>query len=231
MTAFTADREEMLRTIEAECRYTQGMTGITRISAKVMAAMGKVARDEFVPAGMKPYAYDNSPLPIGNGQTISQPFIVALMTELLEPKANDVILEIGAGSGYQAAVLAHLVKQIHTVEIIPALAEEARERLTQLGYKNIEVRHGDGYQGLPEHAPYDGVIVTAAAPHLPLPLIQQLKTGARLVIPVGRPHSPQELMVIEKNRQGRVSERSILAVSFVPLTGEAQRLKGSDFSE
>ena len=231
MTAYTADREEMLRTIETECRYTQGMTGVERISARVMAAMARVARDQFVPPGMKSYAYDNTPLPIGNGQTISQPFIVALMTDLLAPEAGDVILEIGAGSGYQAAILAELVKQVHTIEIIPALASEARDRLQHLGYANVTVQEGDGYQGLPEYAPYDGIIVTAAAPHLPLPLLQQLRPGARLVIPLGRPHSPQELMVLTKDRQGRISERSVLAVSFVPLTGEAQRLKSSDFTE
>lgn len=229
--AYTADRDEMLRTIEAECHYTRGMTGIARISGKVMAAMGKVAREAFVPPTMKAYAYDNSPLPIGNGQTISQPFIVALMTDLLEPLADHVILEIGAGSGYQAAILSLLVKQVYTVEIIPPLARQAEERLRRQGINNVTVLDGDGYQGLPEHAPYDGIIVTAAAPHVPPPLLNQLKPGGRLVIPVGRPHSPQELLVIEKNARGQASERGVLAVSFVPLTGEGQRQKGRDFSE
>ncbi|MEW6594136.1 MAG: protein-L-isoaspartate(D-aspartate) O-methyltransferase [Thermodesulfobacteriota bacterium] len=231
MTRYNAAREEMLRTIEAECRYTRGLTGKARLSAGVMAAMGKVAREEFVPQAMRPNAYDNSPLPIGNGQTISQPFIVGLMTDLLEPEPADVILEIGAGSGYQAAILAELVKEVHTVEIIPALARNARERLSRLGYRNVIVREGDGYEGLPDHAPYDGIIVTAAAPHIPPPLLAQLKTGAKLVIPVGRPHAVQELLVITRDEHGRLREQEVLAVSFVPLTGEGQRLKGIDFSE
>ena len=222
MTSYAAERAEMLRTIEAECRYTQGLTGRATISDQVMAAMGKVAREEFVPKALRPNAYDNSPLPIGNGQTISQPFIVALMTDLLAPEPDDVILEIGAGSGYQAAILAELVKEVHTVEIVPTLAQTAGERLIRLGYANVTVTAGDGYQGLPDHAPYDGIIVTAAAPHIPPALIAQLKPGANLVIPVGAPHSVQELMVITKDRQGKPQEEMVLAVSFVPLTGAAQ---------
>lgn len=223
MTIHTADREEMLRTIAAECLYTRGLTGIATISAQVLAAMGKVAREEFVPPAFRPNAYDNSPLPIGSGQTISQPFIVALMTDLLLPEATDVILEIGAGSGYQAAILAELVKEVHTIEIIPELAHAAAARLARLGYENVAVQEGDGYQGLADHAPYDGIIVTAAAPHIPPPLIAQLKPGARLVIPVGLPHSVQELMVVSKDRHGKISEENVLAVAFVPLTGAAQR--------
>jgi len=222
MTRYAEEREEMLRTIEAECRYTQGLTGKSRLSARVMAAMGKVAREEFVPKAMRTNAYGNSPLPIGNGQTISQPFIVALMTDLLEPEPADVILEIGAGSGYQAAVLAELVKEVHTIEIIPTLAQTAGERLTSLGYANVTVTEGDGYQGLPQHAPYDGIIVTAAAPHIPPPLLAQLRPGANLVIPVGQPHSVQELMVVRKDIQGKAHKEMALAVAFVPLTGEAQ---------
>lgn len=231
MTRYTAEREAMLRTIEEECRYTQGLTGKARLSARVMAAMGKVGREEFVPQAMRPNAYDNSPLPIGNGQTISQPFIVGLMTDLLDPEADDVILEIGAGSGYQAAILAELVKKVHTIEIIPTLAREAADRLERLGYANVSVEEGDGYQGLPAHAPYDGIIVTAAAPHIPPPLIAQLKIGANLVIPVGRPHAPQALLVITKDEVGLLHEQEVLAVSFVPFTGEGQRVKGADFSE
>lgn len=231
MMRSTADREEMLRTIEAECLYTQGLTGKTRLSPRVMAAMGKVAREEFVPKAFRPNAYDNSPLPIGNGQTISQPFIVGLMTDLLEPEPDDIILEIGAGSGYQAAILAELAKEIHTIEIIPTLAREARERLQRLGYANVSLIEGDGYQGLPQHAPYNGIIVTAAAPHIPPPLLAQLQIGANLVIPVGRPHAVQELLVIHKDQHGQLHKQEVLAVSFVPLTGEAQRLKGVDFSE
>ncbi len=231
MTSYTADREEMLRTIEEECRYTQGLTGKARLSARVMVAMGKVAREEFVPKALRPNAYDNSPLPIGNGQTISQPFIVGLMTDLLDPEPDDVILEIGAGSGYQAAILAELVKEVHTVEIIPTLARAAMSRLEHLGYANVWVEEGDGYHGLPDHAPYDGIIVTAAAPHIPPPLVAQLKPGANLVIPLGRPHAPQELMVITKDERGHLHEQMVLAVSFVPLTGECQRLRGPEFSE
>ena len=209
----------MLRTIESECFYTRSLTGIKAFKKSVMAAMAEVLREEFVPDNMKPYAYDNGPLPIGNGQTISQPYIVALMTDLLLPEENDVILEVGAGSGYQAAILAKLVKQIYTIEIIPALAKQAQDRLTKLGIMNIEVRPGDGYNGLPQHAPFDGIIVTAAASHIPFPLIEQLKPGGRLVIPVGLPHSLQYLMMIEKDQNGEITSREILAVSFVPLTG------------
>lgn len=212
--------KEMLRTIENECRYTCGLTGVHNISPEVMDALAAVPREDFVPANMKPYAYDNSPLPIGDGQTISQPFIVALMTHLLQPEENDVILEIGAGSGYQAAVLAKLAKKIYTVEIIAPLAEKAKQRLERLGYTNVEVSHADGYYGLPGQAPFDGIIVTAAASHIPPPLKEQLKPGARLVIPVGLPYMPQQLMMIEKDAEGNVFTNSVLAVSFVPLTGD-----------
>jgi len=223
--------KEMLRAIEQECFYTRGLTGRERFSPRVMEAMASVPREEFVPPELVPYAYDNTPLPIDGGQTISQPFIVALMTDLLDPEPEDVILEIGAGSGYQAAVLSQLVKKIHTVEIIPQLARGAAERLQRLGYDNVEVTLGDGYQGLPQHAPYDGIIVTAAAPHIPEPLVNQLKPGAKLVIPVGRPHSPQQLVVVSKDQNGSVEERPVLAVSFVPFTGEGQRQRTRDFSE
>ncbi len=209
----------MLSTIERECLYTSGLTGIKKFQKRVMEAMAEVLREKFVPDNMKLFAYDNGPLPIGNGQTISQPYIVALMTDLLLPTENDVILEVGAGSGYQAAILSKLVKQVYTFEIIPTLAKQARDRLTRLGLTNIEVRQGDGYYGLPQHAPFDGIIVTAAASHVPPPLIEQLKPGGRLVIPVGLPHSLQYLMMITKDNNGEIIPRDILAVSFVPLTG------------
>lgn len=212
--------KQMLRTIERECEYTRGLTGIKTFQKRVMDAMSEVPRDKFVPENMKPYAYDNSPLPIGNGQTISQPYIVALMTDLLLPEKEDVILEVGAGSGYQAAILAQLAKRIYTIEIIPSLANQANDRLKKLGYKNVEVHPGDGYQGFPEQAPFDGIIVTAAASHVPPPLQEQLKPGGRLVIPVGLPHSIQHLMLIEKDENGEITSREILAVSFVPLTGD-----------
>ncbi len=211
--------KEMLRTIELECFYTRGQTGIKKFRQPVMDAMAKVPREQFVPAALKSCAYDNGPLPIGNGQTISQPYIVALMTDLLLPEKSDVILEVGAGSGYQAAVLSELVKKVCTIEIIPALVQQARTLLEKLAFKNIEVVQGDGYDGLPAQAPFDGIIVTAAARHIPPALIRQLKPGARLVIPVGPPHYLQYLMMLEKDEAGTLTSRQILAVSFVPLTG------------
>lgn len=211
--------KEMLRTIERECVYTANLTGRGTLLPRVMEAMAAVPREEFVPLEMQPYAYANNALPIGDGQTISQPFIVALMTDLLEPEQDDVILEVGTGSGYQAAVLSHLVRRIYSVEIIPALARLAGERLLRLGYRNVETLVGNGYHGLPEHAPYDGIIVTAAAPHLPQPLLEQLKPGGRLVAPIGLPHLPQELILVEKDEKGKISTRPVLGVAFVPLTG------------
>lgn len=211
--------EKMLETIQRECDFTFGMTGIRAFQQNVMDAMAKVPREDFVPDDLKPYAYDNNPLPIGFGQTISQPYIVALMTDLLAPDKSKVILEVGAGSGYQAAILATLVKRVYTIEIIPELAGRAQRRLTKLGYDNVEVLQGDGHMGFPRHAPYDGIIVTAAPSYVPSPLKEQLKPGGRLVIPVGPPHTIQNLMLIEKNDQGAFATREILTVAFVPLTG------------
>jgi protein-L-isoaspartate(D-aspartate) O-methyltransferase len=185
-----------------------------------MAAMKQVPRHEFLPSDMRYCAYDNGPAPIGSGQTISQPYIVALMSDLLNTKPSDIILEIGTGSGYQAAILSQLVQQVYSVEIIEDLATIARKRLNELGYNNVDVRNDDGYFGWPEHAPYDGIIVTAAAPHIPQSLIDQLRTGARLVIPVSLPYSYQELMVVEKMASGEIETRMVLSVSFVPLTGD-----------
>lgn len=215
-----ADIEEMLRIIEIKTQMTQGITGLSSLRPWVMDAMAQVPRHQFVPSYLRPHAYSDGPLPIGNGQTISQPFIVALMTDLLCPEPDHVMLEIGAGSGYQAAVLSLLVDKLYTIEIIPDLAREAALRLQQLGYDNVELRQGDGCQGWPEHAPYDGIIVTAAAPQVPKPLQEQLRPGGRLVIPVGRPpHSAQELFVLEKERDGSFITRDVLSVVFVPLTG------------
>ncbi len=210
--------EQMLRTIEQECALTGYATGRYALRPVVMEAMAGVPRDEFVPPELKHRAYDNGPLPIGEGQTISQPFIVALMTDLLEPRPNHTILEIGCGSGYQAAVLSSLVKQVISIEIIPHLATLASERLRRLGFDNVRVLTGDGYQGLPEQAPFDGIIVTAAASHVPVPLFEQLKPGGRLVIPVGLPYMHQELLVISKDLDGQRHTRSVLPVIFVPLT-------------
>lgn len=190
----------------------------------VLSAMRKVPRQEFVPEKMKKYAYEDTPLEIGEDQTISQPYIVALMTELLGLKGGEKVLEIGTGSGYQAAILAEIVKEVYTIEIIKSLADSAEERLKRLGYKNITVKWGDGYQGWKEHAPFDGIIVTAAPDHIPQPLIDQLKIGGRLVIPVGS--GIQELKLITKTEKG-IIEKNIIPVRFVPMTGEAQKKKSS----
>ncbi len=210
----------MMQDIEREVELTRRWIGKEAFDPRVMAAMQQVPRHEFVPAELLPFAYDNGPLSIGHGQTISQPYIVALMTDLLNPQPEDVVLEIGTGSGYQAAILAQVVAQVYSIEIVAALAEEASARLKRLGYDNVVSRQGDGYYGWPEHAPFDGIIVTAAAPNIPQPLLEQLKVGARLVIPVGLPYMHQELLVAEKTADGNVEVRKVLDVAFVPLTGK-----------
>lgn len=184
----------------------------------VLKAMRTVPRHRFVPEEHLDKAYGDYPLPIGYGQTISQPYIVAFMTELLKPKADGVALEIGTGSGYQAAILAQVVKKVYTIEIVKPLADSAAKRLSELGYANIETKHGDGYYGWPEHGPFDAIIVTAAASHIPPPLIEQLKPGGRMVIPVGSPFGSQYLFLIEKAKDGSVTQRNVLPVRFVPLT-------------
>ncbi len=215
-----ARREEMLSAVRDSVKDSASYTGYEALSDAVMAAMGKVPRHEFVLPEYRHRAYQNTPLPIEAGQTISQPLIVALMTELLEPQADDVILEVGTGSGYQAAVLAELVAQVYSIEIVESLADSAAATLERMGYDNVTVRAGDGYLGWPEHAPFDGIIVTAAADEIPPPLLQQLKPGARLVIPVGGRYAYQELLVIELGEDGKTEQRSVLPVSFVPLTGD-----------
>ena len=185
---------------------------------RVLEAMAEVPRHEFVPDNLRRYAYENRPLPIGFGQTISQPYIVALMTELLRVDKDDVVLEIGTGSGYQAAVLSKLVKKVYTIEIIKELGEAAKERLRKLGYKNVEVKIGDGYYGWKEHAPYDAIIVTCAARHVPPPLLEQLKPGGRMCIPVGS-FMYQNLILIEKTKDGKIKQRSVIPVMFVPMLG------------
>lgn len=184
----------------------------------VLKAMRTVPRHRFVPERQVDRAYGDFPLPIGYGQTISQPYIVALMTELLKPKADGIALEIGTGSGYQAAILAQVVKKVYTIEIVKPLADSAAQRVADLGYANIETKHGDGYFGWPEHGPFDAIIVTAAASHIPPPLIEQLKPGGRMVIPVGSPFGNQYLFLIEKAKDGSVTQRNVLPVRFVPLT-------------
>ncbi len=203
-----------------EVRAYAGYAGDEPFSEEVLATLGRVERHRFVPAGQVRHAYENRPLPIGHGQTISQPYIVALMTDLLEPDETDVVLEVGTGSGYQAAVLAELVDHVYSIEIIEALAVSSRERLKRLGYDNVTTKLGDGYFGWEEHAPFDLIIVTAAASHVPPPLIEQLKPGGRMVIPVGGRFMTQLLLLLEKGDDGEIVTRQIGAVRFVPLTGE-----------
>lgn len=208
----------MLEAVRQSVQESAAYTGIAALSDDVLAALGAVPREEFVPLSQRPRAYLNIPLPIAAGQTISQPLIVALMTEMLDPQATDVMLEVGTGSGYQAAVLSRLVKHVYSVEIVPELADSASKTLQRLRYDNVTVRAGDGYAGWPEHAPFDGIIVTAAAPSIPPPLLQQLKPGGRLVIPVGEHLGNQELMLVEVDGAGEISKESKLPVRFVPLT-------------
>ena len=189
-------------------------------NAGVLAAMGRVPRHEFVPKPLRSMAYQDRPLPIGNGQTISQPYIVAFMTEQLEPKPTDRVLEVGTGSGYQAAVLAEMTAEVYTMEIIEELAQRAAADLKRLGYTNVHVRAGDGYRGWAEAAPFDAVIVTCAPEHVPQPLVDQLKEGGRMVIPIGRIWN-QELVLLRK-RGGKLEQHAVLPVSFVPMTGQAQ---------
>ncbi|RLB14038.1 MAG: protein-L-isoaspartate O-methyltransferase [Deltaproteobacteria bacterium] len=184
---------------------------------KVLQAMRDVPRHLFVPERRRRSAYGDFPLPIGYGQTISQPYIVALMTELLKPEKDDIALEVGTGSGYQAAVLSKIVKKVYTVEIITPLGKDAEKRLTEMGYKNITVKVGDGYFGWKQYAPFDCIIVTAASDHIPPPLIKQLKNGGKMAIPVGMPFQVQKLMVVEKSEKGEIGIKNILPVRFVPL--------------
>ena len=203
-----------------EVRRYAGLSDGESFSDDVLQSLNTIERHKFVPPAQVPYAYDNRPLRIGHGQTISQPYIVALMTELLDTKPDDVVLEVGTGSGYQAAILSPLVGHVYTIEIIEALAEQAGERLQRLGFENVTTRLGDGYFGWEEHAPFDSIIVTAAATHVPPPLIEQLKPGGRMVIPVGGRFTTQWLLLIEKSDDGGIVTRQIAPVIFVPLTGK-----------
>jgi protein-L-isoaspartate(D-aspartate) O-methyltransferase len=207
----------MVAEVEAMYAETRAETGLPAMSPAVRKALGKVERHRLVPPGEASRAYRNHPLPIGAGQTISQPYIVALSTDLLQPKAADVILEVGTGSGYQAAVLAEIVSRVFTIEIIESLGRTAAKRLEELGYGNIEVRIGDGYAGWPEKAPFDGIVVTAAAPRVPQALVDQLKLGGRMVIPLGGPGDIQYLKLLTKRADGGVEEKRVLPVRFVPL--------------
>ena len=219
---YAAKRQTMVDVIAALALQTRQETGRAKLSERVMKAMASVQRHRFVPPDLESYAYDNRPLPIGSGQTISQPFIVALMSDLLDLKPGDRVLEIGTGCGYQAAVLGELAREVYTIEIVEPLAKESAARLPALGYRNVTTRAGDGYAGWPERAPFDAIIVTAAAPAVPPALIEQLKPGGRLVIPVGPQWSGQHLLVIEKDARGKTTTRSVLEVRFVPLTREKQ---------
>jgi protein-L-isoaspartate(D-aspartate) O-methyltransferase len=212
-----AQRAQMVAEIEAMYAETAFETGVASMSTAVRAAMGTVERHRLLSPDQAPYAYRNHPLPIGAGQTISQPYIVAISTDLVDPKPGDVVLEVGTGSGYQAAVLAEIVSQVYTIEIVESLARRAQERLAALGYRNIEVRIGDGYLGWPEHAPFDGIVVTAAAPSIPPALVEQLKPGGRMAIPVGGEGEVQFLMLVTKLADGRIEQRRVLPVRFVPL--------------
>ena len=219
---YAVQRQAMLDDVATLTRETRYETGRATLSGRVMAAMNKVPRHRFVLPGEERYAYDNRPMPIGHGQTISQPFIVALMSDLLDLKAGDKVLEIGTGCGYQAAVLGELAREVYTIEIVAPLAKEASARLAALGYRNVIARSGDGYLGWPEQAPFDAIMVTAGALEVPPALVQQLKPGGKLVIPVGPQWIGQELLVIEKDASGRTSTRKVLAVRFVPLTRDKQ---------
>ncbi|MGO8918232.1 MAG: protein-L-isoaspartate(D-aspartate) O-methyltransferase [Stellaceae bacterium] len=213
------ERAAMVRTIAAYAAEVSSATGHDHIAPEVLEAMGIVPRHEFVPEGVRQQAYADRPLPIGYGQTISQPLIVALMTDLLQIEPNHIVLEIGTGSGYQAAVLAHLARQVYTIEIVPGLANAATQRLQSLGYANVATRLGDGYYGWQEAGPFDSIMVTAAASQIPPPLIQQLKAGGRMVIPVGGPFSFQHLILVEVDSERKVRTRQLLPVQFVPLAG------------
>ncbi len=208
----------MVREIEAQVRETAGWIGRSALAPRVLGALARVPRHEFVPPEAQDAAYANCALPIGSGQTISQPYIVALMTDLAQVGPADGVLEVGTGCGYQAAVLAEVADRVFTIETVPRLAQEARERFAHLGYDNVEVREGDGWQGWSEHAPFAAIVVTAGARGIPPPLVEQLAPGGRLVIPIGDSPFSQHLMLVEKDAAGNVKERGILPVAFVPLT-------------
>lgn len=216
---YQAARQRMVESITENVLQTSDYLGTATLAPEVLQAMAKVPRHAFVPKRERPFAYENRPLPIGYGQTISQPYIVAVMTELLKLQVHDKVLELGTGSGYQAAILAELADQVYSIEIINELGKRAASRLARLGYDNVQVKIGDGYYGWPEHAPYDAIVVTAAGSHIPPPLMKQLKIGGRMVIPVGSRFMTQQLLLVEKRHDDRIITRQILPVAFVPITG------------
>jgi protein-L-isoaspartate(D-aspartate) O-methyltransferase len=220
--AYAEERRRMVDEIAAMATDAAPETGRPQLHARTLDALARVPRHRFVPRGSEHAAYRNRPLAIGRGQTISQPYIVALMTDLLELAPGERVLEIGTGSGYQAAVLAELGARVYTVEIVEPLALEAARRLTELGYDNVETRIGDGHQGWPEHAPYDAIIVTAAAPQVPPELLAQLRPGGRMVVPLGQRLGSQVLYLIRKRGDDSVERQPVLHVRFVPFTGKPQ---------
>ncbi len=213
-------RQQMLVEIKQMVEMTKSYTGNTSLDEPVEEALMAVPRHKFVPTDIQHYAYENTALPISHKQTISQPYIVALMTDMAAVTTESVVLEVGTGSGYQAAVLSELVSHVYSIEIIEPLGLEAKSLLQDLGYDNVTVKIGDGYHGWPEHAPFDAILVTAAAEHIPEQLTQQLKPGGRLVIPVGKHGQTQSLRVLTKGADGEIEQRDILSVAFVPLTGK-----------
>jgi protein-L-isoaspartate(D-aspartate) O-methyltransferase len=217
-------RKDMLAVIAAGASALRDIIGKDTLDERVMTAMGKVPRHAFVPIELQPYAYENIPLPIGFGKTISQPFIVALMTDLLDIKADDSVLEIGTGLGYQAAILAQLARKVYSVEIIEELGQKAKQRLREQGCSNVELKIANGYHGWSEHAPFDKVIVTAAPDLIPPPLIHQLKAGGKMVIPAGLPNA-QQLILAEKLANGRMTMQEILTVRFSQLEGTGSSLQ------
>lgn len=218
--AYRQQRHELIDIIKSDVVRTSAFLGQGALDERVLGAIGKVPRHEFVPDDQRPHAYENRPLPIGYGQTISQPYIVAIMTDLLKLKQSGRVLEVGTGSGYQAAILAELVDSVYSIEIIEELGKQGAENLKRAGYDRVHTRLGDGYYGWETDAPFDGIMVTAVASHIPPPLIKQLKPGGRMIIPVGGQFMMQYLTLVIKDFNGKVTTRQILPVSFVPLTGE-----------
>ena len=214
---FERERQQMIADIESGVAFTRTMTGRNRLDPRVMEAMQRVPREDFVPENLRASAFRDGALPVGHGQTISQPYIVALMTDLLELRDTSIVLEIGTGTGYQAAILSQLARQVYSIERIPELARSAQQRLSEMSCDNVEIQCSDGYLGWPEKAPFDGIVVTAAAPEVPPALLEQLKPGGRIVIPIGLPYSHQELMLVTRDPQGNTDTRKILDVAFVPM--------------